>query len=191
MEARNEMLFPDEFFAEEQTGGFSIRDDDTADWAVAKLAEKKEEADRLIGLAEREIARLKERIEEIKEKAEKDAAFLSACLFEYFGTVKRRETKTMAKYELLHGTLVLKRGGQKYERDDAAIMQWAKETGRADLVKIEEKLNWAELKKGIAQNGETAVDTETGEVVPGITITQAPDTFSIDYAKKEKEAPPV
>lgn len=159
---------------------FRIADDDVADWAIRKIAEKKAEYDRLKDLADREIARITERVEQAKRRYEADSAFLTNCLSNYFQTVPHRKTKTTEKYQLLHGTLTLKLGGTDYKRDDAKLIAWLKENGREDLIRVKEEPAWGDLKKQIEAVGSTVVIKDTGEILEGIEAMQAPDTFKID-----------
>lgn len=151
-----------------------------ADWAVQKIAEKKAEYDRLKDLADREISRINERVEQAKRRYEADSAFLTNCLSNYFQTVPHRKTKTTEKYQLLHGTLTLKLGGTDYKRDDAKLIAWLKENGREDLIRVKEEPAWGDLKKQIEAVGGSVVIKDTGEILEGIEAMQAPDTFKID-----------
>lgn len=159
---------------------FRIADDDVADWAVQKIAEKKAEYDRLKELADREIARITEKVEQAKRRYEADSSLLTNCLLNYFMTVPHRKTKTTEKYQLLHGTLTMKLGGTDFRRDDAKLVAWLKENGREDLVKIKEEPAWGDLKKQIEAVGSSVIIKDTGEILEGIEATQAPDTFKID-----------
>lgn len=159
---------------------FRIADDDVADWAVQKIAEKKAEYDRLKELADREIARITEKVEQAKRRYEADSSFLTNCLSNYFRTVPHRKTKTTEKYQLLHGTLTMKLGGTDFRRDDAKLVAWLKENGRADLIKTKEEPAWGDLKKQIEAVGSSVIIKDTGEILEGIEATQAPDTFKID-----------
>lgn len=159
---------------------FRIADDDCADWAVKKIAEEKAEYERLKALGEREIERIKERIAQAENRYNQNTDFLKQRLGEYFGTVPHKCTKTTEKYKLLSGTLTLKYGGVDAKRDDATLVPFLRESGHEDLVKVEEKVAWGELKKLLTFAGDTAIMTDTGEIVPGLTIATKPDTFSVD-----------
>ena len=57
---------------------------------------------------------------------------------------------------------------------------WAQENRPELLVPQEPKLDWATLKKSLqATDDGRAVDTETGEIVPGVAINERPAKFSI------------
>ena len=159
---------------------FRIADDDVADWAIQKIAEKKAEYDRLKELADREIARITEKVEQAKRRFEADSSFLTGRLADYFMTVPHKKTKTTEKYNLLHGTLTMKLGGATFNRDDAKLVSWLKENGRTDLVKVKEEPAWGDLKKQIEVVGSSAVIKDTGEILEGVEVLQAPDTFKVD-----------
>lgn len=159
---------------------FRIADDDVADWAIQKIAEKKAEYDRLKELADREIARITEKVEQAKRRFEADSSFLTGRLADYFQTVPHKKTKTTEKYNLLHGTLTMKIGGAAFTRDDTKLVAWLKENGHGELVKVKEEPAWGDLKKQLEVVGSVAVIKETGEILEGVEVTQAPDTFKVD-----------
>ena len=159
---------------------FRIADDDVADWAIKKIAEKKAEYDRLKDLADREIERITMKVEQAKRRYEDDSAFLTGRLADYFQTVPHKKTKTTEKYQLLSGTLTMKLGGTDYKRDDAKLIAWLKENGHEDMIRVKEEPSWGDLKKQIEAVGSSVVITATGEILEGIEATQAPDIFKVD-----------
>ena len=56
--------------------------------------------------------------------------------------------------------------------DETATVEWLKATGRGELVKVEESLKKADLKKVFAVANGHYVDSSTGEVVPGVTVEE-------------------
>lgn len=56
--------------------------------------------------------------------------------------------------------------------DESATVEWLKATGRSELVKVEESLKKAELKKVFAVANGHYVDSSTGEVVPGVSVEE-------------------
>lgn len=159
---------------------FRIADDDVADWAIKKIAEKKAEYDRLKDLADREIERITMKVEQARRRFEADSSFLTGRLADYFQTVPHKKTKTTEKYNLLHGTLTMKIGGAAFTRDDTKLVAWLKENGHGELVKVKEEPAWGDLKKQLEVVGSVAVIKETGEILEGVEVTQAPDTFKVD-----------
>lgn len=159
---------------------FRIADDGCADWAIRKIAEERRERDRLVTLARDRIAEFQAQIDRAEKRYQQNTDFLTGHLGGYFQTVPHKKTPTTEKYRLLSGTLTLKLGKLTPKPDDEKLAPWLKQNGHADLVKVEEKAKWGELKKMLTLNGSVACLAETGEIVDGITVEQAPDIFTVD-----------
>ena len=56
--------------------------------------------------------------------------------------------------------------------NEAETVEWLKATGRSELVKVEESLKKADLKKVFAVANGHYVDASTGEIVPGVTVEE-------------------
>ena len=168
---------------EEQQGRrWRITDDGCADWALEKIKAEKDELDRLADLAEMKIAELREKVESAKRRYEQNTAFLTRMLAEYFETVPHKKTKTGTEsYQLLSGKLVKKPATVKMQPDDEKLVEWLREAGRDDLIKVETKAAWGELKKQIALVGTIAMIEETGEIVEGVEIVEVPAAFSVKF----------
>lgn len=164
----------------EERPPFRITDDRCADWAVRKIAEERQELDRLTELGQQQIEEINQKIEAAKRRFENGTAFLTSCLADYFNTVPHKSTKTTEKYRLLSGTLVLKRGAPKPEHDDEKLVAWLKANGYENMVKVKEAPEWGELKKMLDFTGTVASIKDTGEIVEGVTVMETPDTFKVD-----------
>ena len=165
---------------DENNEAFVIDSDEKAEWALRKIREAKEERDRLLSLAELEQARISKEVEGINNRYDADTGWLTAQLKNYFYTVEHKSTKTQEKYQLLSGSLVLKRGGVKYTRDDTALARWLQANQRDDLLKVTVTPDWAELKKHTAIMDGVVIYEDTGEVIDGVTVENAPDTFTVN-----------
>lgn len=164
----------------EERPRWRITDDGCADWAVRKIAEERAEYERLKQLGEQQIEAINEKIEAAKRRFENGTAYLTTCLAEFFGTVPHKVTKTTEKYRLLSGTLTLKKGSVKAEADDAALVPWLRANGMGDYVKVKESAAWGDLKKKLTFVDGVAIMEESGEIVEGVTVTVAPDTFKVE-----------
>ena len=60
-------------------------------------------------------------------------------------------------------------------------MAWLRATGREDLVKVETKAMWGELKKQIEMVGTVAMIPDTGEIIEGIDFVEVPPAFSVKF----------
>ena len=118
-------------------------------------------------------------IQKAKDFHDRKVAWAESNLRAYFDTVPTKASKTQKSYELPSGKLVLKKQEPKYETEDEKLVPWLK-ANRPELVKIKESSDWANLKKELAVSPDgTAMVTEDGEIVPGITVTQREDKFSV------------
>lgn len=159
---------------------FKIENDKSADWAIKQIHEAENERDRLIALANDQIADLKDHIEELVTKCDHDTAYLKSLLAEYFETVKSKETKTQKTYKLLSGTLVFKKPSIKINHNDDKLIEALDGT---EFVEIKKSLKWGEYKKNliIDIDDNNVIDTTTGEVIEGCSVEDVPASFTIKY----------
>lgn len=170
---------PDE---EQQSQRWRIADDGCADWALKKIKLEKDEHDRIVALAQQEIARLTDQITKANRRYEQNTSFLTSMLAEFFETVPHKKTKTGTEsYRLLNGQLVKKPAGIKLQPDDKKLVAWLRAAGREDLIKVEAKAMWVELKKQIEMVGTVAMMPDTGEIVEGIDVVEVPPAFSVKF----------
>ena len=181
LEAMNMEVFAGEE-APEGSGGWKIADDGCADWAVNKIAEERAELARMEELAEAQIARIEEKLAAARKRCENGTRFLTGKLAEYFATVPHRQSKgkTQETYQLLSGTLKLKKGGVSMKQDDAKLLEFLKASGQSEYIKVTESPKWGDFKKRLVIQGTDVVDAETGELVEGVQLIEKPDTFTVD-----------
>ena len=159
--------------------GFSINDDATADWALRKIKEEREEYERLTLIGCEQIAEINLRMKHLEEVAERKTAFLKGCLAEYFKKVPHKATKTQESYKLLNGSLVMKLDSQKMVKDDAELVEYFHQNNMTEYIKTEEKPIWTEFKKNLSIVDGKVVDTTTGEVVDVVRVEDVPGTFDV------------
>lgn len=166
----------------EEEQRFVVDDDQKAEWCIRKIAETKKE---MMDWIDFYVAQT----DKVRDKCLRRIQFFEAMLEKYFSSVPHKVTKTQESYQLPSGKLVVKKQGPDYERDDALILAWMKANDEDRFVKVKESVDWSELKKkldilqltaGGEQVAEQVVFTETGEVVPGITVTERPDVFKVE-----------
>ena len=160
----------------EESGDFRITNDLMADWAVEKINAARAERDRLVSLVQEKIEQLQEKRQLYMSNYEENTSYLRGKLMDYFLTVKTQNTKTMKKYKLVSGTMVLKRQQPLYERDEGALLAWA-ETTVPELVKVTKEVSWADLKKQTDISGDKLL--LDGEIIPGVTVVEREDVFEV------------
>jgi len=159
--------------------GFKIDNDNLAEWALKIIAEEKAETQRYINVCETWIAEYQQKAQKAQERFETKTLYLKQQLQFYFESVPHKATKTQETYKLPSGTLKLKYGTPEFIRDEKNLVKWLKANGYEDKVKVEEKADWAEFKKGvIVQSGK--VLTADGEVVEGVTANERPNIFEVE-----------
>ena len=167
---------------EQQSQRWRIIDDGAADWALKKIKLEKDEHDRIVALAQQEIARLTDQIAKADRRYEQNTSFLTSMLAEFFETVPHKKTKTGTEsYRLLNGQLVKKPAAIKLQPDDEKLVTWLRAAGREDLIKVEEKAMWGELKKKLEMVGTVAMMPDTGEIIEGIDVVEVPPAFSVKF----------
>lgn len=158
---------------------FEIDTDAKADWALRKIREQREDAAKWRAYYLGQIAKA-------EESAQQTEAYFLGLLERYFATVPHRASKTQEAYDLPSGKLVRKAQPPAYDRDEDALLAWAKESA-PELVEVKETVRWGDLKKRLAPAGDDLADRETGEVVPGVTQTAREPIFTVAL-NKEGEA---
>lgn len=168
-------------FNEEQ---FTIDSDIKCEWAIKKIKEATAEADRLKAIIVAEREELDRKETEIDEKLKHETSYLKGLLFEYFGKVVHKKTKTQESYKLLSGSLIYKLPTTKIAKpDDDELVKYL-ETNAPIYVETVKKAAWGEYKKSlsIAEDG-SVVDTATGEVVDFIKTEESEGSFDIKVEK--------
>ena len=164
---------------EDMEKGFSITDDGVADWAVRKIAEEREDLERLKALAQQQIKEIEEKIRKQEEATERKTGFLRGCLARYFETVPHKATKTQETYKLLSGSLVFKIPKQNMVKDDAKLLEYFHKNGMEEYIKTEEKPAWGEYKKKLSIVDGQVIDTVTGEVVDIVKVEETAGVFEV------------
>lgn len=157
---------------------FHIDNDDLAEWALNKIQEADEDRKRLNGVSERKIEYYQGLIEDNNRHFENEVGFLKSKLYEYFTTVKHKETKTQESYKLPSGSLVWKKGKMDFEKDDDTLLEWVKKN-RPDMVVTKESVAWGDYKKELEILDGKVIDTSTGEVVEGIFTKEKMGDFDV------------
>lgn len=163
----------------ENQEGFTVTNDQEAEWALRKIATAETESNRLAYTCDLEIQRYKTVKQESIDRCARDTAYLRALLERYFESVPRKKAKTQETYKLPSGVLKRKNQAPSFERDEASLLAWAKARPNQPFVKVVETTNWAEIKAACAIAGDAIAD-ENGEIVPGVKVVSLPPVFYIE-----------
>lgn len=166
--------------------GWVCRNDVQADWAVRRMRFAARKRDRLIAGIRDEIETMEARIRDVEADYENETAFFRAQLDLFMESVECERTKTQLRYELPTGIVLRRKNRQpEFIRDNEALLAWAEDYGDSDLVKVTKAPNWANIKKGAIIMDDHLVDKGSGEIIPGVTVTQREPEFVVDVSKVE------
>jgi uncharacterized protein with GYD domain len=169
----------------EKADRFTIDSDNSADWAIRKIAEEEKEYLRLCKIADEEIRMLQEKKERLKANFDKTTKHLKNLLAEYFQTVDRKKTTTKETYQLLSGKLVLKKGKNEFVKDDEKLVEYLKYIGANDFINIKETPKWADFKKTLKLSKKgTVLDSNGEDLSKIIKCVQHEDVFTVEVEKK-------
>lgn len=156
----------------------NVCDDYTADKALERLEQAKKDFDRAKEIGARRIEEITVQMQAAEERYQKIAQPLQKELEAYLRRVDCRETKTRYSYQLLSGKVILKKPTQKLVPDRKALAEYLQESGKTEYIKLTPEPAWGEYKKRLQILAGNVIDTETGEVVSGVTVEDLPEELT-------------
>lgn len=173
----------DEFIEDQEEKEFTVASDMMAEWCIKKIKKAQEEHDRLVALAQEEIAEYNRQIAVLDQQLESATGFLKSKLYEYFNTVEHKATKTQESYKLLSGSLVFKKPSQKMNPDKEKLLEYVKANNMPEFVKVKEDVDWLNYKKECEIINGKVVNVETGDVLPEdvISVEEVAGEFNIKF----------
>lgn len=162
---------------------FRVENKDQANWALRKLVAIERDRAEARSAAQAETNRIQAWLAEEEKRADQSRVFFDFLLEDYHRKQLAENPKAKT-IKLLHGETQLRATAPVFNRDDNVLLGWALKN-RRDLITLPywvrpaPKLDWAGLKKTLKVHGTSAVDPESGEFIPGITVIEQPMKFSI------------
>ena len=160
---------------EEPKEGFVCDSDQKAEWCMLQIRRAQ---------AEKEgwKAHYADALKSVTATCDETIARMEQFLYGYFLTVPHKRTKTEENYPLPSGKIMLKAQNTTFEYDDAALIEWLKKNGHADLVKTKEAVDWDGLRGTLSVVGEVVAD-DAGEIIPCITAVEHEPAFKVQLKK--------
>lgn len=165
---------------EDKKEEWCIKNDLQADWCLDMIREYQNEYKRFKDVVEVKIAQLEGALEAEKRKAENEISFFKTKLAEYFETVPKQQAKTQESYKLPSGKLVKKYKQPQFKRNNAELVKWLEKNKMDNLVKLEKKANWAELKRKAKIVKGRVIYEDTGEVISGVKAIPRNPEFRVE-----------
>lgn len=162
---------------------WTIDGDNTAVWALRKLAAQRDEIERIDAAADAEILRVKAWAEEAKRGPERAAAFFEGRLIRYRRDLEDHNPNLPKTYRLPAGELLVRAGRTSVKVvDESAFVDWANENAPQALT-YKPKVS---ALKDLPRSGERIIDVH-GEPVPGVVEITAEPTYSVKPVTPEPE----
>ncbi len=156
------------------TGLFEVNNKERANRAVWKIGRIEAELEEDEALHKAERARLDAWITDRRLRAEKAIEFLTT-LTAGFHAIVLAEDPQRKTIKLPAGDLVARKQPDVWEIDTPTVLAWAVENGREDLIRRRDpEVDRPAVKKALrpADGSSRALDPASGELVPGVKVTQ-------------------
>ena len=152
-----------------------VSNDVEAEEKICEIRDTCAERDRIIEACWARIESYKKIIQTEADKAAQKIAWLENGLQCYFNSVEHQATKTQETYRLPSGKLKMKFAFERMVPDEEKLI-----IAYPAFVEHKPNLKWGELKKQLAIVDSKVVDTETGEIVQGVTLDAVPSKFIVE-----------
>jgi hypothetical protein len=155
----------------------AINNDIEADALVEQIRDMEIEYNRIELIGKNKIQSIEDDLKRRREQLDKQRFYIKAQLRAYFMTITPKATKTQAKYKLLSGELVMKKGTDQIIKDDEKLLEWVGKNA-PEYVKIKESVDWAGLKPKVKIHNDAVID-ENGQIVEGLGVIKKPEEFIV------------
>lgn len=150
---------------EEEVTRFKVDSLDSANWCFRKIRALQEEINTNTKLADEERARIDAWEKSQNKQAENSIAYFEGLLIEYYKSIK--ETDPRAKVNTPYGR-IMSRKTKKWDYNEEEVLEWAKNNGYREFIRVKEELDKSILKKTFKDG----VDSNTGEIIPGVSVEE-------------------
>ena len=160
---------------------FRIDTKEQAVWALRKIAGIERNRQEARTAAQAEIDRIKAWLADEEKRADQAREYLDFLLEDYHRRAIKENPKQKT-IKLPHGELQLRAQQPDFTRDDKVLMDWARKNRPGFVIDPPPPasvLNWGELKKVLQVVDGKPIDPLTGEVIPGLVVTERPQKFAI------------
>lgn len=157
---------------------FRITDDGAAEWAIRKLHTLRSKMEENRRIAEAERQRIESWLEHANEALTDDAHYFEGILGEY--ALTQRVEADRKSITLPHGTVKTRASRRRYDVADAeSFLAWARDNA-PHLIRVTEAPKKSEFGEVLDVREGHVIDTQTGEIVPGVAASDEPPSVTID-----------
>lgn len=163
---------------------FRLTDDGSAAWAMRKLKALRTRQANNTAIADDEIRRIGEWLDEVNRPLHIDAAFFEGLLVEYARECRDNPEDGRKTLKLPTGTVTSRSGQPRWTVDPDLFLPWAR-SNAPDMIRIKEEPVMALLKPMGSVDGRCV--TEDGELIPGVSVEETEMSFKVSPTINEKE----
>lgn len=170
-------------FLDQQEGvereAFSVKDDKAANWALRKIKHLQGQQESNNQLAQEEVDKIQEWNKGANDKLQRDIDYFQSLLANY-AMEKRQEDPKFKKLELPNGKISFRKQQPQWDYDKKSIVNTLRDSGLSELIRMKEEPDATKIKKVLEVLNGRAINPDTGEIIPGITVIDREDAFKVE-----------
>lgn len=170
-----------EFLNEEEgteKEAFTVKDDSSANWTLRKIKHANDRIEQNNSLAQAEIEKIERWNQQENEQAQYSIEYFEGLLAEY-AMKKKAEHPNFKTLKLPNGKISFRKRQPKWEYDSEKVVQALEKAELNDFIRVTKAPSKAEIKKAFSVVDDKVINTETGEVIEGITVREQEDSFNV------------
>ena len=145
--------------------GLEVTDNEIATSIMKRLKYVNMLKEENTAIAEKEIQKIRAWEYEVNSELDQKVKYYEEVLIEFYK--KQQEINPKYKLDTPYGK-VTKRKSKKWSYDEEAIIEFLEENMYIDMINIEKSIKKNDIKKAFPEG----IDTSSGQVIDGITITE-------------------
>ena len=145
--------------------GLEVTDNEIATSIMKRLKYVNMLKEENTAIAEKEIQKIRVWEYEVNSELDQKVKYYEEVLIEFYK--KQQELNPKYKLDTPYGK-VTKRKSKKWSYDEEAIIEFLEENMYIDMINIEKSIKKNDIKKAFPEG----IDTSSGQVIDGITITE-------------------
>lgn len=145
--------------------GLEVTDNEIATSIMKRLKYVNMLKEENTSIAEKEIQKIRAWEDEVNSELDQKVKYYEEVLIEFYK--KQQELNPKYKLDTPYGK-VTKRKSKKWSYDEEAIIEFLEENMYIDMINIEKSIKKNDIKKAFPEG----IDTSSGQVIDGITITE-------------------
>jgi hypothetical protein len=123
------------------------------------------------------MAKLNAWLSKQEEESDHERSFFERLLRDYLEEQKQTDSH-LKSVKLPSGRVGLRKQQPEFQRDNQRLLAWLS-INRPELVKVREEPDWAGVKAIATIGGDNLVDSQTGEIIAGVTVINRPEKLVV------------